>query len=75
MVRIPEDPKIRDDLRKIQKTTTSAGNVRFVADGDDSTKVNGHADRFWALALAPVLAVTVTAVSGVLLPPAVPGMG
>ena len=51
-VRIPEDPKIRADLRKIQKTTTSAGNVRFVADGDDSTKVNGHADRFWALALA-----------------------
>lgn len=51
-IRIPEDPKIRADLRKIQKTTTTAGNVRFVADGDDSTKVNGHADRFWALALA-----------------------
>lgn len=51
-VRIPEDPKIRADLRKIQKTTTAAGNIRFVADGDDSTKVNGHADRFWALALA-----------------------
>ncbi|KZT11690.1 hypothetical protein A1D30_05620 [Acidovorax sp. GW101-3H11] len=52
MVRIPEDPKIRADLRKVQKTTTAAGNIRFVADGDDSTKVNGHADRFWALALA-----------------------
>ncbi|WP_250438965.1 terminase large subunit domain-containing protein [Delftia tsuruhatensis] len=51
-IRIPEDPKIRADLRKIQKTTTAAGNIRFVADGDDSTKVNGHADRFWALALA-----------------------
>lgn len=51
-LRIPEDPKIRADLRKIQKTTTAAGNIRFVADGDDSTKVNGHADRFWALALA-----------------------
>lgn len=51
-VRIPEDPKIRADLRKVQKTTTAAGNIRFVADGDDSTKVNGHADRFWALALA-----------------------
>lgn len=47
-VRIPEDPRIRADLRKIQKTTTSAGNVRFLA--DDS--VDGHADRFWALALA-----------------------
>lgn len=52
MVRIPDDPKIRADLRKVQKTTTVAGNIRFVADGDDSTKVNGHADRFWALALA-----------------------
>ena len=52
LVRIPEDPKIRADLRKVQKTTTAAGNIRFVADGDDSTKVNGHADRFWALALA-----------------------
>ena len=51
-VRIPEDPKIRADLRKIQKTTTAAGNIRFVADGEDSNKVNGHADRFWALALA-----------------------
>lgn len=51
-IRIPEDPKIRADLRKIQKTTTAAGNIRFVADGDDSNKVNGHADRFWALALA-----------------------
>ena len=51
-VRIPEDPKIRADLRKIQKTTTAAGNIRFVADGEDSAAVNGHADRFWALALA-----------------------
>lgn len=51
-VRIPEDAKIRADLRKVQKTTTTAGNIRFVADGDDSSAVNGHADRFWALALA-----------------------
>ncbi len=51
-LRIPDDPLIRADLRKVQKTTTAAGNIRFVADGDDSTKVNGHADRFWALALA-----------------------
>lgn len=47
-VRIPEDPKIRADLRKVQKVTTSAGNIRFVA---ESTP-DGHADRFWALALA-----------------------
>lgn len=47
-VRIPEDPKIRADLRKVQKTTTPAGNIRFIA---ESTP-DGHADRFWALALA-----------------------
>lgn len=48
IVRIPEDPKIRADLRKVQKVTTTAGNIRFVA---ESTP-DGHADRFWALALA-----------------------
>lgn len=47
-VRIPEDAKIRADLRKVQKVTTPAGNIRFVA---ESTP-DGHADRFWALALA-----------------------
>ena len=48
MVRIPDDPMIRADLRKVQKTTTAAGNIRFVAEADSA----GHADRFWALALA-----------------------
>lgn len=47
-VRIPSDPAIRADLRLVQKTTASAGNVRFVAPSTD----DGHADRFWALALA-----------------------
>jgi len=47
-VRIPDDPTIRADLRKVQKVTTTAGNIRFVA---ESTP-DGHADRFWALALA-----------------------
>ena len=47
-VRIPEDAKIRADLRKVQKVTTAAGNIRFIA---ESTP-DGHADRFWALALA-----------------------
>lgn len=47
-VRIPEDPHIRADFRKLQKVTTAAGNIRFVAESD----TNGHADRFWALALA-----------------------
>lgn len=47
-LRIPEDAIIRADLRKVQKTVTAAGNIRFVA---ESTP-DGHADRFWALALA-----------------------
>jgi len=47
-VRIPHAPEIREDLHKIRKVTTAAGNVRYLADRDDA----GHADRFWALALA-----------------------
>ena len=39
---------LRDDLHSLKRTTTSAGNVRFVADRSE----NGHADRAWALALA-----------------------
>lgn len=47
-VRIPDDDKIRADLRLVTKQVTSAGNIRFTA---ESTP-DGHADRFWALALA-----------------------
>lgn len=47
-LRIPEDPKTRADFRKLQKVTTTAGNIRFVAERDS----DGHADRFWSLALA-----------------------
>ena len=47
-LRIPDDARIRADLRKVQKQVTAAGNIRFVA---ESTP-DGHADRFWALALA-----------------------
>jgi phage FluMu gp28-like protein len=48
-IKIPfgDDPFI-SDLRKIRKEVSAAGNIRFVADSDD----DGHADRFWALALA-----------------------
>lgn len=46
-VRIPNDAKIRADLRAIRKETTASGNLRFTADRGK----NGHADRFWALAL------------------------
>jgi phage FluMu gp28-like protein len=47
-VRVPADDFIRADLRAIKKETTASGNVRFTADHGK----NGHADRFWALALA-----------------------
>jgi len=47
-VRIPPSREVREDLHKIRKVTTAAGNVRYQADRDDA----GHADRFWALALA-----------------------
>jgi phage FluMu gp28-like protein len=47
-VRIPSSDVIRADLRAIKKETTAAGNIRFTADRGK----NGHADRFWALALA-----------------------
>ncbi len=47
-VRIPDDPKIIASHRAIRKETTAAGNPRFVA---ESTAA-GHADDFWAHALA-----------------------
>ena len=47
-LRIAADPEIREDLHKVRKTTTAAGNVRFEGERDD----DGHADRFWALSLA-----------------------
>ncbi|TAN71603.1 MAG: hypothetical protein EPN17_00935 [Methylobacter sp.] len=46
-LRIPYKPEIRADLRAVTKVTTAAGNTRFTAERSE----NGHADRFWALAL------------------------
>lgn len=47
-LRIPYQPEIRADLRAVTKVTSAAGNIRFTAERSE----NGHADRFWALALA-----------------------
>jgi phage FluMu gp28-like protein len=47
-IRVPRNDNVRADLRSIKKVTTAAGNIRFDADRGK----NGHADRFWALALA-----------------------
>ncbi|HEX2982843.1 MAG TPA: terminase family protein [Ignavibacteriales bacterium] len=46
---IPADNAIREDLHSVRKITTSANNIRFDA---DRSEIAGHADRFWALALA-----------------------
>lgn len=51
LIRIPMDDAVREDLHKVRKVVTAAGNVRFDADRD-SAPGGGHADRFWALALA-----------------------
>ena len=47
-VRIPAEPEIRNDWHAIRRTIGSGGRVRFEADRGAS----GHADRFWAAALA-----------------------
>jgi phage FluMu gp28-like protein len=45
--RIPDDQFVVADFRKIRKTVTAAGNVRFEGDRDE----DGHSDRFWGAAL------------------------
>ncbi len=49
LVRIPGDDLVREDLHAVRKSVTSAGNVRLDVERSDT---DGHADRFWALALA-----------------------
>ncbi len=46
--RVPANAEVRDDLHAVRKVTTVAGNVRFDAERTEQ----GHADRFWAKALA-----------------------
>ncbi len=47
-VRIPDNREIRGDINAVKRFVTPAGNIRFDAEHTDK----GHADRFWALALA-----------------------
>lgn len=46
---LPPDTTIRQSLHAIKKIATSAGNFRYDADRDEKI---GHADHFWAKALA-----------------------
>jgi len=48
-VYIPTEHEIREDLHSIRRIPLTSGRVRFDA---EKSKVTGHADRFWALALA-----------------------
>ncbi len=48
-LKIPYDPAIRAALGSVKRYVTAAGNVRFDAERTDAS---GHADHFWALALA-----------------------
>lgn len=48
-VYIPAEHEIREDLHSVRRTATAAGNIRFDV---EKTDASGHADRFWALALA-----------------------
>ena len=45
---IPASRDLREDLHSIRRQVTVAGNVRFDA---NRSETDGHADRFWALAL------------------------
>ncbi len=45
---IPEDEETAKDLTSVQKNITPAGNTQLIAE----RSIGGHADRFWALALA-----------------------
>jgi len=47
LIRVPEDPDLREDLHSVRKTLTPSGNVRIEGGTSES-----HADRFWSLALA-----------------------
>jgi phage FluMu gp28-like protein len=47
-IRIPIDVELRDDLRKPERFMTPSGQVSIAATRDEA----GHADHFWALALA-----------------------
>jgi phage FluMu gp28-like protein len=48
-IRIPDDSKLHYDLYSVKKHVTSDGNILLKSEGGET---DGHADRFWALALA-----------------------
>lgn len=51
---IPDDKDVREDMHSVKKVPGTGRNVRFAVEGD----TDGHADRFWAAALAEHAAKT-----------------
>jgi len=47
-IRIPSDERIRNDWHSVERTVSESGHFRLAA----SRGKYGHADRFWAAALA-----------------------
>jgi len=47
-LQLPDDKDLISDIHSVRRVVTSAGNFRFDADRTE----DGHANRFWALALA-----------------------
>jgi phage FluMu gp28-like protein len=48
-VRLPDDDRIRQSFRSLQKSVNSIGQARFDAEHDDKY---GHADHWWAFCMA-----------------------
>ena len=48
-VRYPDDDLLREDLHSVKRIATDTNVIKFDVDGSET---DGHADRFWALALA-----------------------
>jgi len=53
-IRVPSDREIRESFHSVRKTVTVSGNVRY----DAASTEAGHADEFWAAALAKEAAIT-----------------
>ncbi len=60
---IPADPALRRSLHSVKRFATPTGHFRFDAERTDET---GHADHFWAKALATMAATNAGANSGLL---------
>ena len=56
-IRIPPSDEITADLRAVKKTSGISGAIRFIGERNE----NGHADRFWALALANYAGTNISA--------------